>query len=65
VLLLPPLRGAKAVRPGSIFAGINVVADDLRTPGDRAVAAMVAADEPNGYGVRFMDYSDYSIEAAM
>ena len=61
VLLLPrPKRGAKKkelIRPGNVWGGLRIVAGQelLGTPGNKAVASIIANSEPNGYPIEFVD----------
>mmetsp|Transcript_63402 Transcript_63402/g.119075 ORF Transcript_63402/g.119075 Transcript_63402/m.119075 type:complete len:407 (-) Transcript_63402:127-1347(-) len=72
VLLLPNVfgsggqswpKGMKKVQPGNVVAQLRIVTSDIpNTPGNAAVAAMLASDEPDGYGIGFIDSELYSQE---
>jgi len=71
VLLLPKNSGTwpkglkpNAIAPGELWGGLHVVdgSGALATPGNRAVAAMLEGSEPDGNGVKFVDYDSYVAE---
>jgi hypothetical protein len=44
------------VNPGNVFSQLRLVTSDIpNTPGNAAVAGLVANEEPDGYGIGFVD----------
>lgn len=49
-------NGMTKVNPGNVFSQLRLVTSDIpNTPGNAAVAGLVANEEPDGYGIGFVD----------